>query len=172
MEGKGISFIILLIIVAFLSLTLAALAGYVFFFGTPKTTAAETTTHKEQTKKPADSELAFKKLYEGKKYFNLKNSDDKKVAVIQVGVELVYYKDPKIKGLKSVDEKLKANDGEIKEIVGTYFQRLTIEDVKNPETKEKVKKDLVKAINTLLLENEKEKKDIIYTINFDEWFYQ
>lgn len=168
MEGKG-SFFILLIIVAFLTLALAVLAGYLFFVaGSPKTTTVE--VQKETTKRPVDEDLEMKKLFEGKKYFNLKNSDDKKIAVIQVNVELVFYK--KIKGIKDVKKKIDAYDGEIKEVVGTYFQNMTLDDAKKPEMKEQAKKELAKKLNELLTASEKEKKDIIYTVNFEDWFYQ
>ena len=168
MEGKG-SFFILLFIVAFLSLTLAGLAGYVFFFSGSTQSASEAVHHQAKVVRPPDEDLAVKKLFEEKgKYFNLAPSetDDKKLSVIQVGVELVYFK--KVKGVKEPAAKIAAYDGEIREIVGTYFQNKTLEDVRKPETKQKAKEEITKEINKLL----GEKENIIYTINFGEWFYQ
>jgi flagellar basal body-associated protein FliL len=166
--GKG-SFFILLIIVAVLTLALAVLAGYLFFVaGSPN--AVTEVSAKETTVRPSDENLGVYKLYESKEYFNLKNEDESKIAVIRVNVQLVYYK--KVKGIKDVAKKIETYDGQLKEIVGTYFQSLTLEEVKKPETKEKAKTDLAKRMNELLTASEKEKRDIIYTINFDDWFYQ
>lgn len=168
MEGRG-SFFILLVIVAFLTLALAVLAGYIFFVaGTPETKIEYVST--DGPIRPNDEEIAMLKLYEEKEYFNLKNDDPNKIAVIRVNLELVYYK--KAGSIKDVAAKLTTYNGEIKEIVGTYFQNLTLDEVKRPETKETAKKDLTKKINELLVATEKDKKDVLYTINFEDWFYQ
>lgn len=168
MEGKG-SFFILLFIVALLTLTLAVLAGYLFFVADSSKPAVQT-TQQAKTIIPSEDKLERKMLFESKNVFNLKNDDDKKIAVIQVNVELVYYK--QVKGVKEVAKLLEAYDGEIKEIIGTYFQNMTLEDVKDLAVKEKAKKDLTKQINEKLTAAEKEKNDIVYTVNFPVWFYQ
>lgn len=137
-----------------------------------KKTAADT-INRETTIRPTDDKLATKKVFESKKYFNLKMGPDNKMAVIQVNAEVVYLKE--VKGLKNKQDpakKLEAYDGEIKELIGTYFQNMTLEDAKKPDTKEKAKKDLKKQINDLILSTETVKGEIVYTINFDEWFYQ
>lgn len=165
MEGKG-SFIILLAIVAFLSLTLAVLAGYVFFVGgssskhTPEVTAT----------RPKDEDLASKKIFEGKKYFNLKSENDNKIAVIQVTGEIQYFK--KVKGLKDTKAKLDFYDSEIKKIIGSYFQNMTKAEVEKPETRSLAEKDLAKKINELLNSSEDAKYEIVYKVVFDDWFYQ
>lgn len=166
MEGKG-SFFILLFIVAFLSLTLAVLAGYVFFVGGSPKTGVEA-TKQEATKMPAETELGRKKIFE-KQLFNLKKSDSKEVAVIKVSAEIVFLKG---KDIKKTEAKIETYESEIKEILGTYFLNKTVDEVKQPEAKEKAKKELLKKINEIMTASEKEKNDIVYSIIFDEWFYQ
>ena len=172
MEAKG-SYFILLIVVAILTLTLAVLAGYLFLFaGTPqpKAEATETTETAITTAvtRPLDSELAIMKLYTEKQPLNLKCEPDKKTPpIILVNIQLQHYK--KIKGLKSVEEKLTTYEGEIKELIGTYFQNVTIEEALKSDIKEKVKSDLKKKINDLLTASEKEKDEIVYAVIFDDW---
>ncbi len=173
MEGKG-SFFVLLFIVAFLSLTLAILAGYVFFFSGNDQKAEAETVHSEE-KIPKDEDLSKMPLFEGKKIYNLKNtsvegSTGKSLPVIQVSVELKYF--IKVKGIKNVEEKIIAHQGAIKELVGNYFLNMTLDEVSQITAKEKAKKELTKQINELLMSSEKDKKDIIYTVIFDEWFFQ
>lgn len=165
MEGKNRFSIILLVIIAALAVALAGLTIVVLTRGSD----AKTTVKTVQTTRPADSEIIVKKIFD-KKLLNLKMGDDKKLSVIQISAEIIHYN--KVTGIKDINAKLTTYDGEIKELIGTYFQNLTIEEVKKPETKEKAKKDLTKQINELLNANEKAKNDFVYTLNFDEWFYQ
>jgi flagellar basal body-associated protein FliL len=168
LEGKG-SFFILLFIVAFLSLTLAALAGYVFFVaGTPKTTAE--VSQKETTKRPPDEDLVTEKVFDSKAIFNLKSVDNNKIAFIQINAEISYYK--KINGIKDTTVKITTYKSEIRELIATYFQSLTLEEVKQNPTKKKAKEDLKKQINELLMASEKQKNNIVYDIIFEDWLYQ
>ncbi len=174
MEGKG-NFFILLFVVAFLSLTLALLACYVFFFAGNSPKPPSEPVQSSEEKRPADDELATISLFDGKKIFNLKNNSDKpeankSMAAIQVSVQIQYFK--KVKGIKSVEEKIMAYDGAIKELVGNYFLNMTLEEVSQTATKEKAKKELTEQINALLTSSEEGKKDIVYTLIFDEWFFQ
>ena len=167
MEKKGSSFI-LLIIVAFLSLALAILVGYLFIVnGNTKTTVE--TTQKETTKVPAEKDLASISVFEGKKYFNVKSATDNRIAVVQVAVGLKYYK--VVKKI-NVEELLTGRMSEIGEAIGSYFMNVTLEDIKKPETKVKVKSDLKVIINDILSRGEKEKLEIVYMVVFDDWFYQ
>lgn len=167
MGGKG-SFFILLFVVAFLSLTLAGLAGYVFFFAGPTQSAAPETTVNEKNKVVDESKLGEKQLFDSKKYFNLKSTDDKKISVIQVGIKIKYFKEVDKLKEKDILAKLSSYDSEIKEQVGIYFRNLTLEDVKMPDAEERARKVLVQQFNKTY----GEKEDIVYSIIFDEWFYQ
>lgn len=166
MEAKNSFSMVLLIIIAALAIALCGLTGYIFLSnGSTKTVERVV----EEPKRPADSEVTIKKLFD-KKIMNLKVSENNKAPVIQMSAEMVHLK--KVKGIKSVEEKLKNYEGEIKEIIITYFQGLTIEDVKKQDAKETAKKEITKKINELLCSNEESKATIVYTINFEEWFYQ
>jgi len=99
------------------------------------------------------------KLFDEKTPFNLKSADSKKISVIVVNVELSYF--AKVKGISDTTAKIESNKSKLQEIVGTYFQSLTLEEV-----------DLTKMMNEQLLANENINSDIIYTVVFDQWFYQ
>jgi flagellar basal body-associated protein FliL len=171
LEGKS-SFFVLLFIVAFLSLALAILAGYVFFFsGNGNKTEVVTV----RTEVPSEDDLGSMLLFEGKKIFNLKTSSvqgeaTKSIPVVQVSVELKYFK--KVKGIKNVPEKITPHLSEINELVGNYFLNITLEEVSQGTAKEKAKKELTKQINDILKAAGNGKNDIIYTVIFGEWFFQ
>lgn len=169
LEGKR-SFFILLVIVAILTLTLAVLAGYILLVaGSPAQPKAETAAS-ETVKRPSDEELVFRKLFEEKQFFNLKTNPGEKTSVIVINIQLQYFK--KVKGIKDVEAKITAYESPIKEIIATYFQGMTKEEAEKVETKTRAKEELKKKINELLTSGQKEKKDIIYSVVFDEWFYQ
>ncbi|MCX7708919.1 MAG: flagellar basal body-associated FliL family protein [Clostridia bacterium] len=171
MEGKG-SFFILLFIVAFLSLTLAVLAGYVFFVaGTPKNNVEASSKH-EAEKKVSKEELKSLQLFDGKKYLNLKSTDDKKLSVIQIGITVNYLKG---KDEKKSEEHLKLYMDELKEAVIAYFSSMTIEEAKNQtEAMAKAKEALLKKFNEIVPpdEKDKEKKPMIESVVFYDWFTQ
>jgi len=123
---------------------------------------------KETTTRPADADLGTHKVFDRKTYFNLKSEDPNKIAVIQVGVEVQYDK----KSIKNADAKFVSYSSEIKEIVGTYFQGLTLEQAKDINTKAKAKQILKDEINKLLTATENKEVQVVYSIVFDEWFYQ
>lgn len=165
MEGKA-SFVILLAIVAFLSLTLALLTGYVFFMqGHPVTGSSE--EHDYAGVLPKDEEIFKDKLFEAKRIFNLKAEPGSKPTMLQVSAELVYFKE--VPGIKSTGTKIATYKSDIVELVSTYFLNVRAEEVKTPEGKEKIKSELIKKANALLKANEKSKNDIIYNIVFDDW---
>jgi flagellar basal body-associated protein FliL len=71
LEEKS-GFFVLIIVIAFLSLTLALLAGYVFFFSGGDSESANEVGRSTKVAIPADEELATFPLFEGAKIFNLK----------------------------------------------------------------------------------------------------
>lgn len=168
MEGKG-GFFVLIVIVAFLSLAIALLVGYVFIVSGSDHEGKTVIVNGSGEVFPKDDELGYQSLLGEKTNFNLK-SEAGKLAIIQIDGEMSYYLE--VKGIKDVSAKIGLYKNEIKELVGTYFQGLTLEDVKSPDAKEKAKKVLVKQINDLLNRNEDQKRDIIYNIVFTNWFYQ
>jgi flagellar basal body-associated protein FliL len=173
LEGKGFTFFLIIILV-FLSITLAGLAGYVLIGGGGKAPAATNTgVQAETTKIPADSELATYPLFEGTKNFNLKNENSNQLSVMMVSVEMKYFL--KVKGIKDTKIKIDFYKSEISELIGTYFQNMTIQQVELTNAKANAGVTLKKQINELLKANEAKKADItdiVYNISFPLWFYQ
>lgn len=169
MEGKG-NFFILIAIVAFLSLTLAMLAGYVLFMGGSDAHNEQEDKHNKVITVPTDDELGILSLYEEKKPFNLKSDDLSKLSVILLKIELKYF--IKVEGVKDPLAKIEKYRNKILQNIGTYFQGKTVVDISKPEAKKTAEKELLKQINQLLSENEKEELEFIYSIVFPEWLYQ
>lgn len=171
MEGKK-NYFILIAVIAALALCLTILTGYLLMVQTSSPSAKDKIENGEDIaqKRPHDNELGFKKLFEEEQFFNLKSEQTQKPPIIVINIQLQYYK--KIKGIKNVEEKIARYESSIKELVGTYFQSLSRDDVMNIETKVKAKEELRQKINELLSKSEDEPKDIIYEIVFDKWFYQ
>ncbi len=170
MEGKS-SYFILLVIVAFLSISLAFLAiGYFFFDSHGSTPEKEIVMVTEKI--PTDAELAKKVIFE-KNNFNLKKTGDKQVAVIVLSANMKYFKD--VEGFKNEEEiaaKIDFYGNEINSAIGTYFQGLTLEDVSQADAKQKASEDLKKIVNEILMNNDKKASPLVYSIVFDYWFYQ
>lgn len=170
LEGKG-SFFILLFIVAFLSLTLAVLAGYVFFVaGNPKDKTEADTKEKIEVK-VSEEELASIQLFEGKKYLNLKQEGDN-LAVIQVGITVKYLKG---KDVKKSEETVNHYADELREAVIAYFSNMTVQEAKNQTAAmKKAKEDLTIRFNQIVPPDPKDKKKrpMIESVVFYDWFTQ
>jgi len=174
LESKS-NFFLLIIVVAILTLALAALAGYLLLIqGAPQTnTQAGTKTVAQSTTIPKEDALTVESLFESKTYFNLKNDDSSRIAIIQVDVKLKCLKEFKEnKKLVKVEEKISMYSDEIKELFVKFFLNITIDDVKNVAEMDKVKEELKKQINELLNEGQKESQDIVYKVIFSEWLFQ
>lgn len=172
MESKG-TFFILIIVVAVLALTLAALAGYLFIIQGASNDKGESTAVSSEVKEvPKEEDLIKIHLYEGKRIFNLKNDDPDKIAMMQVNVTLKCYKILKEDKKVIVEEKVTAYSEEIQELVVRFFLTRTIDDVKDLTIMDKAKEDLTKQINDLLNEGVERPEDIVYKIIFSEWLFQ
>jgi len=164
-------FIALLVIISILTISVAMLAAYILVFRGTSPNNTEVLKDSNGIRRPSDDELDHMKLFNEKQFFALKAGNGMKSSpVIRVGIDLVYFK--KIKGIKSCGEKISYFDSEIKELIGTYFQDKTIEQVEDIEFKQKAKEDLKSTINDLLNSNEKIHNEIIYEVVFYDWFYQ
>ncbi|HHV60389.1 MAG TPA: flagellar basal body-associated FliL family protein [Clostridiaceae bacterium] len=169
MENKRSLITILVLVIAILSIALAISIGYIFTIADNPKAGDNIQSVNLETPPPSDNELSKMSLFEDQ-IFNLKNAQSGGMHIIKVGVEIQYFK--KVKGIKDVDAKLDLHKGTIKELVGTYFQNKTLDDVMAEDAKQKAKQELTTQINELLSLNEKENKKIVYTIVFEEWFYQ
>lgn len=172
MESKG-TFFILIIVVAVLTLALAAMAGYLFLVQGPSNNKEDTSEATAKVETYKEEELATKALFEDKKYFNLKNAEgSKSIAIIQTGVNITYVK--VIKGVKSMDEKFALYDPKLKQLIIKYFLGVTLDDIKKPDAMETANQVLTKEMNELLNEGETEKepKTFITEVVFDDWVFQ
>lgn len=172
MESKG-PFFILIVVVAVLTLTLAALAGYLFLVQGTQSNKTENQSAAVVKVVPKEEDLVTIPLYNGKSYFNLKNDDPKKIAMIQVSVSLKCMKQFKEnKKTVKVEEKILSYSDEIKELVIRFFLNMTIDEIKNTTVMDSAKEELKKQINELLNEGQKEPQEIVYKVIFAEWLFQ
>lgn len=169
MEGKS-NFFILIAVIAFLSFTLAMLMGYIFFVGNKGDKPVDLGENEKIIVVPKDEELDFENLFEGRTFFNLNRSSEGQNHVIQVTLKMEYFK--KVDGIRNPLEKIQLNKSRLRELVGSYFMSLTIDDVNTPQGRDTIRKELIVKMNELLLANEETNNSIIYNIVFEEWLYQ
>jgi flagellar basal body-associated protein FliL len=178
LESKS-TFIILIVVVAILTLSLAALAGYIFIVqgslgGGSKETegglAASAGEHEKQI--PKEDDLIKVPLYDSARYFNLKSDGSSKTPIIQANVTLKCYKTLKNNKKKDVEEMVAARSEEIQELIVRFFMTLTEDDVKNPAILDKSKEDLTEKINALMNEGVDKPEDVVYKVIFSEWLFQ
>lgn len=169
LEGKS-SYFILLVIVAFLSITLAFLAIGFFFFGN-NGSGGDQEVVVVTDKVPSDEDLAIKTIFENRN-FNLKKTDNKQVAVISISASMKYYKTTDDLNEEEVAAKIEFYSKEINQTIGTYFQGLTLDDVSQLDAKKKASDYLTKEINEILTQNEKKTSPLVYNLIFDYWLYQ
>lgn len=168
MEGKRSIVFILIAAVIILSIALAVLAGYIFIFaGTANNSEQTSVSNTYNNKRLNGNEIGYKKLFDQSKALNLKSEENKKASIILINLELEYDK-----SVKNAEAIITRHESKIKEIVATYFQKMTLDEAKDPQIKEKARTDLVELINDMIFEYEGNRTPLIYTIVFDEWFYQ
>lgn len=173
MEGKGSFFnIVLLFILAFLSLTLAALAGYVFVHNGASKVTPTSVVQSADTKVPSDDELTELHIIEDKTTLSLKITDPNTAVIpyIQVQVTLKYLLkiSSKASSVKDTAAKVLTYKSEILQLISSYFSSMTREEAAKAD-KEKANKDLTDQINKLLNANEEKKAKIVYAVIFDYW---
>jgi len=167
LESKG-TFVVLLLIIVVLTVAIAIMAGFMLFSGGPVDNRENTVTSKFM---PSDKEISPLELYNEKQVYNLKSDNENPNPVIQIDVTLWYFN--KVKGVKNVREKIENYRSKIKEAIGVYFNNITLTEIKNGSKGwETIKEELKEQINEILNENSSVKREIIYEVVFDEWFYQ
>ncbi len=176
MESKS-TFFILIVIVAVMALSLAALAGYLVIQGgsAGKENSGTVTADGEGEQKviiPKEEDLVKIPLTSDATYFNLKKTDAKKTSIIQLRVTLKCHKTLKRDKKAVVEEIVAARSEEIQELVVRFFMNLTADEVQNTTMLDKAKEDLAKQINELMNEGEDKPEDIVYKVVFSEWLFQ
>lgn len=177
MESKS-TFFILIVVVAILTLSLAALAGYIFIVqGTPgggsgKTDGDPAEAGDNDKPVPKEEDLIKIPLYGSARYFNLKSVNSNKTKIIQANVTLKCYKTLKNNKKANVEEMVTKRSEEIQELVVRFFMTLTEDEVKDPTVLDRAKEDLAKQINTLMNEGVDKPEDVVYKVIFSEWLFQ
>ena len=181
MEKKS-NFFILLIIIAVLTMIIAVLAAFIIIVGINKPAVADVSTpgvtnaYVPGALPPDEQYISTMKLFSDKQFFNLKSDDPNKIAVCIVDVSVKYYN--KLEGIKDVPAKMTLNQDNLKEIISTYFQNITLEQIKEIETKIKAKEELKIELNQFLISTIDKEKDrrnvgeIVYEVVFSGWNYQ
>jgi flagellar basal body-associated protein FliL len=171
--GSKSTFFILIAVIAILTLALAALAGYILLVQGAPTKASTTTTAAAIKSVPTEDQLTTISLFDGKRYFNLKNTDANKIAIIQANVSLKCLSTIKEdKKTVKAEEKITAYSPEIQELVVKFFLNMSEDQIKNPDELDNSKEQLKKEINALLNEGQKVKQEVIYKVIFSEWLFQ
>jgi hypothetical protein len=125
---------------------------------------------------PDEASLATMALFSDRQFFNLKNSGSSTLSVCIVDVSIKYFS--KVDGIKDVAAKLTLNQNNLKEIVSSYFQELTRDEIEQISTKAAAKDDLKKELNEYLIStisndgDRKKVSEIIYEVVFSGWNYQ
>ncbi len=167
MEGRS-SFVLLLVIVAVLTLTLALLSGYVFIVGGAQSRGAEKVV---EVRMPDSDELNKKPIFGDKaEVFNLKQDIDGTLGVMQLNAELVYFK--KVKGIKNTDELIDNYISEIKEAITQYLLDRTYSEVNHRDGLQKAKEDLKVLTNNIFKEKEGLTSDVVWEVVISKWNVQ
>ncbi|MCL2058744.1 MAG: flagellar basal body-associated FliL family protein [Oscillospiraceae bacterium] len=183
MEKKS-SFLIFLVIIAFLTLIIAALVTFIMLVGIngPALAAEGAYTGRDNEpyvlagEPPDEASLATIALLESGQPINLMTSDPSKPSYALVEMSVKYY--VKIDGIKDVQAKMNLNKANLQEIVTTYFMAMDVDEFSRFETKARVKDELKQELNEFLLttisgEKDRRKvKEVIYDVVFSAWNYQ
>ena len=182
MEKKS-SFFIFLIIIAVLTLIIAALVTFIMLVGinTPSAVAeganpggAPPVTVAGEP--PKEDSLATVLLLESGKPINLRTDDPARPSYALIEMSVKYF--TKVDGIKDVEAKMTLNKANLQEIVTTYFMAMSVEEFSKFDTKPRVKEELKKELNVFLLttisaEKDRRKvKEVIYDVVFSAWNYQ
>jgi flagellar basal body-associated protein FliL len=178
LESKS-TFFILIIVVAVLTLSLAALAGYIFIVqgslgggGSEADGSLAAAGGENEKHIPKEEDLIKVPLYGDARYFNLKSADSGKTSIIQANVTLKCYKTLKNNKRANVEEMLAARSEEIQELIVRFFLTLTEDEVRDPAVLDKAKEDLANQINALMNEGVDKPDDVVYKVVFSEWLFQ
>ena len=183
MEKKS-NFLIFLIIIAILTLIIAALVSFIMLVGIngPAISAEDYNTgggsgsYALAGEPPDESGLAAVALLEAGKPINLMTDNASKPSYALIEMSVKYF--TKVDGVKDVQAKIDLNKANLQEIVTTYFMSMNVEEFSRFETKARAKNELKQELNDFLLttiSGEKDRRranEIIYDVVFSAWNYQ
>lgn len=174
MESKS-TFFILIVIVAVLALSLAALAGYLLIVqgnSGGRGNDLQDGNREEADVVPKEEDLLKISLYDGAKYFTLKKANQNDSSIIQVNVTLKCHKELKRNRKVAVEALIEAKKEEIQELVVRFFMSRTVDEIKDVEMLDRAKEELADQINSLLNEGLDRPENIVYRVIFSEWLFQ
>jgi len=176
---KKSSFFIFLIIIAILTLIIAALVSFIMLVGINASNSAPNGGESSATvsvEPPDESLLANLVLLESARPINLRTDDPTRPSFALVEMSIKYFK--QVDGIKDVQAKITLNTANLQEIVTTYFMAMGVDEFSKFETKARAKEELKKELNEYLLmtiSSEKDRKkvdEVIYDVVFSAWNYQ
>ena len=184
MEKKS-NFLVFLVIIAILTLIIAALTTFIIIVGIngPASTAEAGDSASYSASyamaggiPPDEDSLSTIPLIESGQAINLASDNPAKPSYALIEMSIKYFN--KIEGIKDVQAKITLNKANLQEIVTTYFMAMSVEEFSRFETKARVKEELREELNGFLLSTistDKERRkvgDIIYDVVFSAWNYQ
>lgn len=169
MESK--SNLVLIIIVAVLSVSLAVLAAYLLLAQGNSDSGKVEAASVSDKHIPKNEDLVSIPLFSDSTYFALKKTSSDQTPILQAKVTLKCYKTLKRDKKAVVEEIVATRSEEIQELVVRFFMTLTSDDVKDVAVLDRAKEDLKNQINDLLNEGEEEPEDIVYNVIFSEWLF-
>lgn len=180
MEKRG-SFFLFLIIIAVLTLIIAALVAFIILIGiSPPAAVAETDDWASgpqvvYAEPPDESSLATMVLLEQGQPINLRTDDPTRPTYALVEMSVKYFIE--VDGVTDANAKMSFNRANLQEIAITYFMAMNVEEFSNFGTKARVKEEMKKELNEFLLTtipNERDRRragDMIYDVVFSAWNY-
>ena len=183
MEKKS-NFLIFLVIIAILTLIIAALVAFIMLVGINgpavsaegNNTGGSSGSYAMAGEPPDESSLATIVLLESGKPINLMTDNASKPSYALIEMSVKYF--IKVDGIKDVQAKIELNKANLQEIVTTYFMAMDVDEFSRFETKARVKNDLKQELNDFLLTTISDAKDrrkvneVIYDVVFSAWNYQ
>ena len=186
MEKKG-NFFLLLLIIAILTLIIAALVTFIMLVGITAPAQVASNAGGEGSgytgppiiiygEPPDEASLSTMQLIASNQPLNLMTDNPAKPSYALVELSIKYFN--KIDGIKDVPAKIDLNKANLQEIVTTYFMAMSVEEFSRFETKTLAKNDLKRELNTFLLTTipgEKDRRkvtEVVYDVVFSAWNYQ
>lgn len=160
-------YVVLLGIIILLSISLVGTIAFTFI-SLPKSTVQISDFSDKGFQSQQKLNLINKKMFENK-IFNLKNTNDKSISVVNLSATIVYKGDKDDKSTK-VDELLNKETDKIKEIFNLYFINITKEQAEDKKERIKMKEQLKNEINNYFISIGEE--SVVYDIILSDFVFQ
>lgn len=181
MEKKS-NFFVFLLIIAVLTLIIAALVSFIILVGVNGPAASAEGANNNNSnftvtvEPPEEGSLTTLVLLEAGKPINLMTSDPTRPSYALVEMSIKYF--IKVDGIRDVESMIHLNAANLQEIVTTYFMAMGVDEFSRFETKARVKDELKQEFNNYLIStisSDKERRkvtEVVYDVVFSAWNYQ